>query len=131
MNSKLPEYLKILECDLVEKNLKSPAIAEVTYSVEWTQGIFAKNALENFLDSAEFNIFRTNKKGKTRTVNLKNIIEMIRILDNNKLLLTISFEPGIKLRPSEIVKHIFGLSEENICQAKIIKQSVHRKDKDV
>lgn len=131
LNSKLPEYLQILKCDLAEKKAKSPAIAQNTYTVELAQGVFAQKALENFLDSSEFNILRTNKKGKTRTVNLKNIIEMIRILDNNKLLLTISFEPGIKLRPPEIVKHIFCLSEENLCQAKIIKQSVCRKDKDV
>jgi radical SAM-linked protein len=131
LNSKLPKVLNIVECKEVDKNFKNRKIESVTYSIELVESVFEKNCLENFFNSIEFNVIKTKKNGKTKTLDLKNIIEEIRILDKNKLLLKTVYESGKNVRPSEIVKNIFGLSEENLLQARIIKRFVKRKDKDV
>ena len=131
LNTLLPESIKVMTCIIFEKNFKKPIIKEIIYTIESEKEIFKEKALENFMNCLEFNLIRINKKGKTKTVNLKNIIETIRILEKNKLLLKTSFVPGNNLRPLEIVKNIFGLSEENLYQARIVKRSVKRKDQDV
>jgi radical SAM family uncharacterized protein/radical SAM-linked protein len=122
----LPEGITVKECRLVNQSLKDEKINRVLYSIELMDGYFSENILEDYLKCEKFNMIKTNKKGKTIIFNLKNIIEDIKLLDQKRLLLTTSAEPGKKLRPAEIIKNIFGLSQASIHQARIIKLSVRK-----
>ena len=122
----LPEGITVKECRLVDQSFKDKQINSVSYSIELVDGYFSEKIVEDYLKCEKFDMIKTSKKGKTRTLNLKNIIEDIKILDQKRLLLTTSGEPGKKLRPAEILKNIFGLSETSIHQARIIKLSVRK-----
>ena len=126
----LPEGITVKECQIVNQSFKDEKINRVSYSIELVDGYFSENLLECYLTCEKFNIIKTGKKGKTKLLNLKSIIEDIKILDQKRLLLITSCEAGKNLRPSEIIKNIFGFSETIIHQARIIKLSA-RKGKNV
>jgi len=124
--SMLPEGIAVKECQVVDKAFKDENPNLVSYFIELEDDYFSDTILENYLKCETFNLVKTGKKGKTRILNLKNIIEDIKILDQKKLLLITTGEPGKKLRPSEIIKNIFGLSETSIHKARIVKLSVRK-----
>ncbi len=131
LNMSLPEPLKVIRCGKVDKKFKIPEISKITYGIELINSEFDPGKLEFFWNSEKFIVQKTNKRKKAIDVDLKTLIESIRILDKKKLLMVIVFQPGKNLRPSEIIKHIFGLSDQNLLQARIIKQAVERKDRNV
>jgi radical SAM-linked protein len=121
LNSMLPEGIVVKECHAVEKVLKDQNNQCIMYSIELADGYFSENKLEDYLKSEKFNIIKTRKNGKQKLLDMKKIVEDLKIFDHNRLLVITSCESGKKLRPSEIVKNIFGLSEASIHQARIIK----------
>jgi radical SAM family uncharacterized protein/radical SAM-linked protein len=130
LNCMLPEGIVVMECHAVEKVLKDENNKRIMYSIELADGYFSENKLKEYSKSEKFNIIKTGKKGKQKLLDMKNIVEDLKIFDHNKLLVLTSRESGKSLRPSEIIKNIFGLSETSIHQARIIKLLV-RKGKNV
>jgi radical SAM family uncharacterized protein/radical SAM-linked protein len=129
-NSMLPEGIVVKECRAVQKVLKGQNNKRIMYSIELAEGYFSEKKLEEYLKSEKFNIIKTGKNGKQQFLDLKNIVEDLKIFDNKRLLVITSCESGKKLRPLEIIKNIFGLSEISMHQARIIKLLV-RKGKNV
>jgi radical SAM family uncharacterized protein/radical SAM-linked protein len=127
LNSKLPEGIEIKECQVIDKNFKDKKISSLSYSIELAGESFSQKMLKDFLNCEKFNILKISKKGKTKLLDLKNIIEDIKLFGQDRLLLKTSCEPGKRIRPSEILKNIFGLSETSIHQARIIKLAVRKR----
>ena len=63
----------------------------------------------------------TDRKGKLKKINLKDIVVLIELFDSRNLALTLRSEPGKNVRPSEVLRHIFNLSEAQVRQATILK----------
>ncbi len=120
----LPEGITVIDCQVVDKGIKNEKTDYISYSIELADGFFSESLLQNYVKCENFDVIKTGKKGKSKILNLKTIVDDIKMVDRNKLLLTTAGEPGKKLRPSEIIKNIFGLSEQSIHQARIIKLSV-------
>jgi hypothetical protein len=85
LNCMLPEGIVVKECHAVEKVLKDENNKRIMYSIELADGYFSENKLEEYLKSEKFNIIKTGKKGKQKLLDLKNIVEDIKIFDHNKL----------------------------------------------
>jgi len=73
--------------------------------------------------SANFEIERINKKGKQKLINLKELVKTIKIASNDRLEMTLSSESGNMVRPVEVLKKIFPLTDDEIKTARILKLS--------
>ena len=122
--SALPEGINVIECHAVDKILMKKIDKPVSYSIKLIDDHFSEKLLEDYFKCEKFDIIKTGKKGKKRILDLKNIIMDIKIMDRKSLMLVTLDETGKKIRPSEIIKNIFGISETSIRQARIVKLSV-------
>jgi len=53
--------------------------------------------------------------------NIKDMVETIQLLSPEKLEITLGAKKGRMMRPMEVVRNIFTVSEQTLRQAKIIK----------
>ncbi len=121
LNSNLPEGLRILPLkDLIANSDKNLAAA-CTYQVSLKGGNFVKDELTSFMHRADFPIEFKNRKGKLKKIDLKDMVFNIELIDSGQLHMTLRSEPGKTLRPWEVLRQIFTLSEEQIKQARIVK----------
>ncbi|MEA3280943.1 MAG: DUF2344 domain-containing protein, partial [Thermodesulfobacteriota bacterium] len=102
---------------------KKDDLNSVRYVVTIKAGSFDENAFKAFNDSAEFMYTRSNRKGKTKRIDLKDWILKIDMITQCKIQMTIKSEQGRTVRPFDVIKGIFRLPEEELKQAKVVKQS--------
>lgn len=125
LNEQLPEGLSVIGCE-EDQNLKDKSFkaAIYLYEVILSPGGFDKNSLELFEKGADTVIERTNKKGALKKIDLKEVISSIDLISPVRLKMTLSSGSGIMVRPAEVIKKIFNLSEENLKMSLIVKISV-------
>ncbi len=121
LNRHLPEGLKIFDCKAFTKCKKSSEIKKTLYRVVLKNNVFNTKELDEFINSQSFFLTTTNKKGKTKKIDLKKTVINITLKAQNELEITISLEPGKTVRPDKIILNIFSLSKNEIMQARIIK----------
>jgi hypothetical protein len=63
----------------------------------------------------------TSRKGKLKKIDLKDIVENSEFVNSRQLKFTLRSEPGKSVRPFDVLRHIFNLSEAQVKQATIIK----------
>ena len=122
LNNHLPEGLLAKGCQI---SPSKPAIKQqksATYLVELKEGCFDKQKLNDFIKSSDFVQTRVNRKGKSKKIDLKDLVLNIKLTSSRGMMIRLRSEPGRMARPFEIIKGIFNLSEEIIKQATIIKQ---------
>jgi radical SAM family uncharacterized protein/radical SAM-linked protein len=122
LNSQLPEGLAVISCQIASKKHGYQAPKENTYLVTLGEGHFCKEKLASFNRAADATISFSNRKGKLKKINLKDMVLNIIYLDSTRLQMTLSSLPGKTVRPGLILRHIFGIAEDHIKQAKIVKQ---------
>jgi hypothetical protein len=61
------------------------------------------------------------RKGKLKKLDLKAIVESSELVNSRQLKFTLRSEPGKTVRPFDILRHVFNLSEDQVKQATIIK----------
>lgn len=125
LNKQLPEGLSVLHCeqDQKQKN-KNLNTALHLYEVILHSGNFDKYSLELFGKKSGAFIERKNKKGVVKKIDLKEVINSIDLLSLTGLKMVLLSGPGTIVRPIEVIKNIFDLSEENLKTARIVKISV-------
>jgi uncharacterized membrane protein len=82
---------------------------------------FDREKLASFVCRSEATITLTNRKGKLKKIDLKDMVVNIELTDSKHLLMTLKSEPGKTLRPGEVLRHVFELPEEEVKKAKIVK----------
>jgi radical SAM family uncharacterized protein/radical SAM-linked protein len=122
LNRHLPEGLRILNCHPVRKNPSHKAFDPKSYTITLKKGGFDEEKLKNFLNRKELVFSRFNRKGKSKTIDLKKMVCMLSLPAANTLKISLKTELGITVRPFEVLEKIFGLAEDEIRQAKIVKQ---------
>jgi radical SAM family uncharacterized protein/radical SAM-linked protein len=121
LNAHLPEAIAITHCELAT-HTDNTAAAEVThYRIALSEDGFDQAKLNNFNALPEVAITLINKKGKLKKINLKDIVVVVELFNSRDLALTLRSEPGKNVRPGEVLRHIFNLSEVQVKQANIIK----------
>jgi len=116
-----PKGLGIIDCQLSPTKAPRNTFLPSTYLVTKKNGSFNEENVASFVKKSEFIVTRTNRKGKTRQFDLKEMVIKITMLSSNKLKMTLRSEPGKTVRPFEVLEHIFELSKEEIKQAAIVK----------
>ena len=121
LNRHLPKGLRILDCKPAPKKSDGSVLSAATYEIVQKGGIFDEKELESFKMRRELVLSRTNRKKRTKTIDLKEMVLHIEIIAPDRLKMMLKAEPGKTVRPLEVIKNIFSISEEKIKQARIVK----------
>ena len=122
LNEQLPAGLVINSCQLASKKIGQQESKASTYRVTLKEGHFDKKKLVSFDRASDATISMSNRKGKLKKINLKDMVLNIEHLDSACLQITLLSVPGKTVRPALILRHIFSIAEDHIKQAKIVKQ---------
>jgi radical SAM family uncharacterized protein/radical SAM-linked protein len=129
LNAHLPEGLSIHACRLAPLKTRANTTRASAYQVSLSGCDFEKEKLEAFISSSDATVTRTNRKGKLKKINLKDMVVNIELSDSKHLQMTLKSEPGKSVRPAEVLRHVFDLPEEEIKKARVVKlakRSAHR-----
>jgi len=123
LNEQLPEGLSVYNCtETVKETVKKNGTCY--YEVSLCQGHFDKENLELYKIRSSVVMERINKKGMTKKIDLKEAVKSIDLISSGRLAMALSSEPGKMVRPAEVLKKIFALSEEQLKTAMIVKISI-------
>ena len=96
--------------------------SRITYRVTLKNSFFDPASLDLFHDREQWVVYRKTKKGKTKSIDLKEMVDRIHIESEDVLELSILSEPGKTIRPAEVITHIFDLPEAVVKSARIVKK---------
>ncbi len=122
LNGNLPAGLKVFrdESAPIRSDPKAPKAS--TYHVALHEGKFDSNALASFTRCSDFTIEIEDRKGKLKKIDLKDMVLDIDLIDSKHLQILLRSEPGKMLRPANVLSQVFNLPQNQIKQARIIKQ---------
>jgi radical SAM family uncharacterized protein/radical SAM-linked protein len=121
LNKHLPKGIRVLNCQLASAKPVSNAVSSATYLVTKKDGFFNEKDLTCFKNKKELIVTRTGPKGKTKHIDLKDMVLKIELPDPNRLKMILKKEPGRTVRPFEVIEKIFLMPVEQIKQAAIVK----------
>ena len=124
-NPELPEGLFIKGCEVAMHRQPSPKPHMDHYTVTLREGQFDRKRLDGFAESRTYEYTFTNKKGVSKTIDLKSVILSIDLVAPNSIKLTIQNQGGKRIRPAVVLERVFALQAEEIKQASIIKGGMH------
>ncbi len=121
LNAHLPAGLKINDCRLTPPKSAQSRQRRIRYRIALPEGQFDPALLKAFNAQPHFPISLSGRKGKLKKIDLKDIVIKSELRDSGDLELALQSEPGKTVRPFDVLRHIFNLSDTQIKQAKIIK----------
>jgi radical SAM family uncharacterized protein/radical SAM-linked protein len=121
LNAHLPEGLVIRQCQIASQKTQTTRPKRIRYRVAFKADLFDKAKLMAFNRRANAPVTLTNRKGKLKKIDLKDIVEGCELMNTRQLMLTLKSEAGKTIRPFDVLRHIFDLSDEQIKQAIITK----------
>ncbi len=123
LNPQLPGGLRAIDCQPAGPRALRNNLTAALYMVTKKDGFFDEKELTNFNNSPEVIYRRTNRKGKTKELDLKKLVLNIELLAPDRLQMTLRSEPGKTVRPPEVLGRIFSLPANKIKQTQIVKMS--------
>ena len=121
LNTHLPDGLRVHDCRLAPLKSRAHTAKSSVYQISIPGHDFDTQKLASFVDSSEATLTFTNRKGKLKKIDLKDMVINIELPDSKHMLMTLKSEPGKTVRPAEVLGHIFGLPEEEIKKARVVK----------
>jgi len=121
LNKHLPKGLNVLNCQVAPAKAVSKGLPSATYFVTKKDGFFDEKDLKYFINNRKLFVTRTGPKGKTKKIDLKEMVLKIELHASNRLKMTLRTEPGKTVRPFEVIEKIFCMPVEEIKQAEIVK----------
>ncbi|MCJ7773874.1 MAG: TIGR03960 family B12-binding radical SAM protein [Desulfobacterales bacterium] len=123
LNKHLPNGLEIIDSVVAPLKENNHETIEIEYDIMMDECNFDEKKLTSFHRADSFIIERANKKGKTRKFDLKELVVSVKRTDKDRLRLIILNEPGKTIRPNEVLKAVFDISEQTIKMARIVKRA--------
>ncbi|MCF8062494.1 MAG: TIGR03960 family B12-binding radical SAM protein [Deltaproteobacteria bacterium] len=121
LNRALPEGLRILLVEDVTSLKKRNRLLETRYSITSREEGFDQAAARRFLGAGEHVIVKTTPKGKERAVDARALVRDIQCPSPDTVELALLHPPGPSLKPGDIVREIFGLTDAQAISLKILK----------
>jgi radical SAM-linked protein len=122
LNAFLPRGLHVNDCRLVPARSSGDTCRFVTYQITIKDGFFDEKLLNCFKASREVILTRKDRKGRWKTIDLKDVISEIVILTPRSLQMILKSKPGKTMRPFDVIRKIFNLPDENLKRARIVKR---------
>ena len=121
LNANLPAGLRMHDLEDTPDGHEGKGPLSSTYKVWLQAGRFSEVELAAFNAKTLATIERLDRKGKLKKIDLKAMVISIEIIDSRQLQMILSSEPGKTLRPRDVLREIFPISEEQVRQARILK----------
>ena len=128
LNKQLPEGLEILECIEASSKAKINRLNGYAYRVHIKDFDFDERDIKNFKNEEEVVIERLSKKGKINKINLKNVVSKISLTSKKEIEFILKPDNGKTVRPNQVLKTIFNLTDEQNKQARVVK--IRKKQKE-
>ncbi|MFP4033354.1 MAG: DUF2344 domain-containing protein, partial [Desulfococcaceae bacterium] len=122
LDRELPDGLRVTGGNPAPPKKGRKPTEEARYTVRIRSGIFDPKRLQFFRDAGTMPLERTNKKGKTRRIDLKSAVIAIEPAGDREIHLTLANRPGETVRPAEVLVEIFGLDDATIRTARVVKR---------
>ncbi len=120
LNALLPPGLSLTACRRVP-HIQRATPSATGYRVQGYADWFTTEQLDIFAASENFEVQRTNQKGRTTSLNLKTMVRQLKVSGTDTLEMILDSTDGIVLRPQDVLVHIFNLTPETIRTARILK----------
>lgn len=121
VNPQLPEGLTVTACNLVGGSSSQARPRRFHCSVTLKEETFSELKLQEFLEKTEWPFTRKNNKGKSRTTDLRTVVRDLKLTSPERADMILEEGEGHNVRPTDVLGSIFGLSEETLKLATIIK----------
>jgi len=121
INSLLPEDLRIINVLPIIKRSDIQEKPNKRFVLTLTDYIFSQNYVDTFNESDRFNYDKVNKKGLSKTINLKDFVKEIKIEGKGKISFDLMSYDAVHVRPDDAIKHIFSISENEMKKSDIMK----------
>ncbi|PIP40526.1 MAG: B12-binding domain-containing radical SAM protein [Desulfobacterales bacterium CG23_combo_of_CG06-09_8_20_14_all_51_8] len=122
VNSQLPEGLIVTGCRHVS-DYKHPELPQTEdFRVCCVGQEFDEQRITAFLNTENWPLERTSKKGKKQEINLRDVVVILERRSQEELRLRLKTVEGLSVRPADVIQSIFQFSELTMLQAEIIKE---------
>jgi len=120
LNGELPSGIRVLFTEEVSIGSPSPQIKESHFRVT-INGSFKKEDLDRFLKLNSYvAVVKKHRKGE-RTVDIRSQVKEIHLVSSDELELVVRHGRGPEMKPTEIIKEICALPENQVAGMKILK----------
>jgi len=116
----LPEGLKV-EWVRIVRGRKMTVCDTIEYRISAEEDWFRQEAAERFEKADEWSISRQSAKGRLKKIDLKDMVVALKILNPKQMRLTLKCGGGATVRPNQVIKDVFGLSDDRVRQVQILK----------
>jgi len=120
LNAELPEGVDVSSVEEVPAGGKKVRIIESRFLITLKGLKYADDKLEKFLRSDNFPLVKKGKSGE-HEIDVRSIVSHISLVAPDKVSLTIKEREGPGLKPTEIIKGIFELKDEDIRGTGVLK----------
>jgi hypothetical protein len=116
LSGRMPDGLAITRCVANDPFRKKPA-GPVTYRVYLRPQLVEKERVSAFFAAPSVWMTKKRHKGQTLEIDLRAVVSGVSLAGEGMVEITLS-DGQPRVRPFEIVKHVFGLSdsEEGLCR---------------
>jgi radical SAM family uncharacterized protein/radical SAM-linked protein len=122
LNKVLPKSITITGCaPLAMINKKNDPLDAATYRISLNGHTMDQKDVDEFMTLSEYRVEKTNFKGKTRTTDLRKMVQRIDFLDSSHIEMVLVKDQDRTIRPAEILTTILGVPEKGVQTANILK----------
>jgi hypothetical protein len=118
----MPEGLKILDCVSASRRNDSKNATVEWYRIRLEHPGLVPEKLADFHARQSVRLEKVTKKGRPRTIELKEVVREIELTAGGDLLLTLIRSQGRVVRPGDLICRLFGLEKADLVGARILKQ---------
>jgi radical SAM-linked protein len=122
LRRQLPKGIEITGCSPYVKQTLSVREEPLHYAVELKDGFFQQKDLDWFFGQQSVTIERKSKRGRRVVVDLSKAVSEIELLDNRHAVMTLGKNNNLMVRPAQVMKSVFNLTEQEIFRAIITKR---------
>jgi radical SAM family uncharacterized protein/radical SAM-linked protein len=116
----LPSGIRVIYLEDITAQKRGSGIKESHFRVTLNGVQIEEMDLKGFLQSKYFPIAKMHK-GRKQTINARSMVKSMRLLSPNGVDLVISHNSGPQLRPADIIRGIFHLSEDEASKIRVLK----------
>ncbi len=126
INRELPSGMDVLHISKIPFSGKKLRIKASRFLITLMDATFNEAYLAEFLDSKHFEVVKINKKGE-HVLDARDPVMAMGLVSPRQIDLTLKQTDRLALKPAEIVKGVFRLTEDDLLNMKILKtEQVHQ-----
>jgi len=119
LNKELPSGIRVISMEEIAIKEAPPRIKESYFHVQ-ANGYFNKEAVDSFLMLKTCLAVKKRRNGE-KIVDIRSQVKALHVLSNGELELILRHGEGPELKPTEIIKNVFSLHDNQIEGMRVLK----------